>query len=79
MKNPYDKLRTYLDKLIYRYLNIKSLDQQLKSIYEWNTPARIEALILGAHFFRVVDYSLSRIIFLELSMFSLSKGGQIAP
>ena len=73
MKNPYDKLRTYLDKLIHRYLNIKSLDQQLKSIYEWNTPARIEALILGAHFFRVVDYSLSRIIFLELSMFLSEK------
>ena len=69
MKNPNDKLREYLYKLIHRYRNIKSLDQQLKSIYEWNTPARFEALNLGAHFFWVAHYSLSRIIFVELSMF----------
>ena len=69
MKNPNDELREYLDKLIHRYLNIKSLDQQLKSIYEWNTPDRFEALNLGAHFFWVADYSLSRIIFVELFMF----------
>ncbi|MXX13019.1 MAG: hypothetical protein F4Z86_06160 [Gemmatimonadetes bacterium] len=73
MKNPHDELRIYLNKLIYRYRNIKSLDQQLKSIYEWNTPARYEALNLGAHFFWIVDYSLSRIIFLELSMFLSEK------
>ena len=72
MKNPNDELREYLYKLIHRYRNIKSLDKQLKSIYEWNTPARFEALNLGAHFFGVADYSLSRIIFVELSMF-LSK------
>ena len=73
MQNPHDGLRTYLNKLIYRYRNIKSLDQQLKSIYEWNTPARIKALNLGAHFFRVADYSLSRIVFVELSMFLSEK------
>ena len=72
MKNPNDELREYLYKLIHRYRNIKSLDQQLKSIYEWHTPDRFEALNLGAHFFWVADYSLSRIIFVELSMF-LSK------
>lgn len=69
MKNPKDELREYLDKLIHRYRNVKSLDQQLKSIYAWNTPARFEALNLGAHFFWVAHYSLSRIIFVELSMF----------
>lgn len=73
MKNPNDELREYLYKLIHRYRNIKSLDQQLKSIYEWNTPVRIEALNLGAHFFWVADYSLSRIIFVELSMFLSEK------
>ena len=69
MKNPNDELREYLNKLIHHYLNIKSLDQQLKSIYEWNTPARSKTLNLGAHFFWVANYSISRIIFVELLMF----------
>lgn len=73
MKNPNDELREYLYKLIHRYRNVKSLDQQLKSIYAWNTPARFEAKNLGAHFFWVAHYSLSRIIFVELFMF-LSEG-----
>ena len=56
MNNPKAELRKYLDGLIHRYLNIKSLHQQLKSIFEWETPARIEALNLGAYFFQLVTY-----------------------
>lgn len=67
MNNPKAELRKYLDRLIHRYLNIKSLHQQLKSIFEWETPARIEALNLGAYFFQLVTYSLLRTVLIELS------------
>ena len=73
MNNPQAELRKYLDKLIHRYLNIKSLHQELKSIFEWESPARIEALSLGVHFFQLVTYSLSRIVLVELSMFLSEK------
>ena len=69
MNNPKAELQKYLDRLIRRYLNIKSLHQQLKSIFEWETPAKIEALNLGAYFFQLVTYSLSRTVLVELSMF----------
>ena len=64
--------RTYLDKLIRHYLNIKSLDQQLKSISDWEDPDKIEVLNLGGYFFQFATYSLLRIVLVELSMF-LSK------
>lgn len=73
MNNPKAELRKYLDTLIRRYLNIKSLHQQLKSIFEWETPARIEALNLGVYFFHLVTYSLSRTVLVELSMFLSEK------
>jgi hypothetical protein len=68
MSNPKAELREYLDRLIHRYLNIKSLYQQLKSIFEWQTPARIEALNLGVYFFQLVTYGLSHTVLVELSM-----------
>ena len=73
MNNPKVELRKYLDSLIHRYLNIKSLQQQLESIFKWETPAKIEALNLGAYFFQLVIYSLSRIVLVELSMFLSEK------
>jgi len=68
MNNPKVELREYLDKLIHRYLNIKSMSQQYKSILEWKTPTRIEALNLGSYFFQLVAYSLERTVLVELSM-----------
>ncbi len=51
MKNPPDELRSYLEKLVNRYLNINSLRQQLNSISEWTTnaksPDNIEAFNLA--------------------------------
>ncbi len=73
MDNPHDELRTYLDKLVHRYLNIKSLDQQLESISDWKAPDKIEALNLGDYFFQLATYSLSRIVLVELSMFLSEK------
>lgn len=73
MKNPHDELRSYFKKLIYRYLNIKSLDQQLKSIATWNSNPlsldNIEAFNLGHYFFQHATYSIWRIFLVELSMF----------
>ena len=73
MKNPRDELRCYLKKLIYRYLNIKSLDQQLKSIVAWNSNSQsldnIEAFNRGHYFFQHATYSIWRIFLVELSMF----------
>lgn len=73
MKNPHDELRNYFKKLIYRYLNIKSLDQQLNSIAVWNSNPphldNIEAFNLGHYFFQHATYSIWRIFIVELSMF----------
>ena len=70
MKNPYAELREYFDKLFYRYLYITSLHQELKTIYGWNTSARIEALNeIGGDFFSLVVYNFQRTVLLELSMF----------
>ncbi len=73
MKNPHDELRNYFKKLIYRYLNIKSLDQQLNSIATWNSNPlsldNIDAFNLGHYFFQHATYSIWRIFLVELSMF----------
>lgn len=73
MRNPHDELRGYFEKLVYRYLNINSLRQQLSSIAEWTThaktPDNIEALRLGHYFFQLAIYGISRIVLVELSMF----------
>lgn len=77
MQNPHDELRSYFDKLIYRYLNINSLRQQLNSISEWTTNTKsldnIEAFNLGHYFFQLANYSISRIALVELSMFLSEK------
>ena len=68
MTDPNVQLREYLDKLIHRFLNIKSMSQQLKAILAWQSPTRIETLKRGYYFFGLATYSLSRIVFTELSM-----------
>jgi len=68
MTDPNVQLREYLDKLIHRFLNIRSMSQQLKAILGWQSPTRIETLNRGYYFFGLATYSLSRIIFTELSM-----------
>lgn len=70
MKNPHAELREYFDKLFHRYLYITSLHQNLKTIYGWNTPAKIKALNeIGGDFFSLVVYNFQRTVLLELSMF----------
>lgn len=66
MTNPRNQLRDYLSRLINRYLYIKSIDRQLKLIAKWKTPSRVEALNIGAYFFKLVTYSFSRTILIEL-------------
>lgn len=61
------ELREYFDKLVHRFLNIKSMRQQLKSVLAWTSPARIDALNLGRYFFQLATYCLSRIVLVELS------------
>lgn len=68
MKNPKTQLREYLDVLIHRFLNTKSLYQELKRIYGWKTPKRFQAYNLGAYFFELAEYSLLRIVLVEMSM-----------
>lgn len=66
MEDPSKQLREYLEKLIFRFLYVKSLDRQLKIIKEWETPNRAEALNIGAYFFKLVIYSFARTILIEL-------------
>ncbi len=68
MTDPNVQLREYLDKLVHRFLNIKSMSQQLKGILAWKSPTRIETLNRGYYFFELAAYSLSRIVLAELSM-----------
>lgn len=77
MINPHDELRSYFNKLIDRYLNINSLRQQPNSVSEWTTntksPDNIEAFNLGHYFLQLANYSISRIVLVELSMFLSEK------
>ena len=67
MKNPKIELTRYLKILIQRFLNTKSLYKELKRIHGWRTPARIEAYNLGAYSFELAEYSLFRIVLVEIS------------
>jgi hypothetical protein len=67
MKKPKTELRDYLQVLIHRFLNTKSLYHELKRIHEWRTPARIQAYNLGAYSFELAEYSLFRIVLVEIA------------
>lgn len=67
MKNTKIELRDYLQVLIHRFLNTKSVYQELKRIHGWKTPARIEAYNLGAYSFELAEYSLFRIVLVEIA------------
>jgi len=66
MIDPQKELSSYLENLIFRCLHIDSLNRQVKQIYEWETPERIEALDTGSHFFELSLYTFSRTILLDL-------------
>lgn len=66
MQEPRKDLRAYLDRLIHRFLNAKSIAGQLKTIGEWGTPKGDGVLDLGAYFFQLASYSMSRTLFVEL-------------
>jgi hypothetical protein len=68
MKNPKVQLRQYLKTLIHRFLNTRSVYQELKHIHGWRSPERFEAYNLGAHFFEITEYSLLRVVLIEVSM-----------
>jgi hypothetical protein len=68
MNNPETALREYLNRLIHRFLNTKSLYLELKRIHEWQGPRRLEALQLGAYFFELATYSFSRTVLVEMAM-----------
>lgn len=68
MKNPKTRLREYLDRLIRRFLNTKSLYLELKRISGWQIPGRIEAFNLGGYFFELAKYGLWRTILVEMAM-----------
>lgn len=66
-------MKEYLDKLIFRFLHIRSLYNQVKIIYSWETPNRISALKSGAYFYELVLYSFNRTIVLELCKLTSKK------
>ena len=67
MINPKEKLREYLDQIIHRFLNTKSLFHELKRINSWSTPDRLETLNHGCYFFQLSTYSMTRIYLVELA------------
>lgn len=67
MNNPKEKLRKYLEQIVHRFLNVKSLFYELKQINAWSTPEREDALNQGAYFFHLATYSMTRIYLVELA------------
>lgn len=67
MINPKERLREYLDQIIHRFLNTKSLFHELKRINSWSTPDRLETLNHGFYFFQLSTYSMTRIYLVELA------------
>ena len=66
MRDPKNQMKEYLKKIIFRFLHIRSLYNQIKIIYSWNTPNRICALQTGSYFYNLALYSFNRTIVLEL-------------
>ena len=66
MEHPQKHVTEYLEKLIFRYLHIDSVNRQVRQIQEWETPDRIDALNIGLHFFELALYTFSRTILLEI-------------
>jgi hypothetical protein len=73
MQAPGEELPEYLETLINRFLNTKSIHQQLKELSEWRRPNRIEAFKMGSFFFRLAEYSMNRIVLIELAAFTSSE------
>lgn len=67
MQNPKHELRKYLKTLIHRFLNTKSLYQELKRIEGWEAPGKFEAFKLGAGFLELSRYTLWRIFLTEIA------------
>ncbi len=67
MNNPKEKLREYLEQIVHRFLNTKSLFCELKRINSWSTPERADALNHGLYFFQLATYSMTRIYLVELA------------
>lgn len=67
MINPKEELREYLDQIIHRFLNTKSLFQELNCISSWSTLDRLETLNHGRYFFELSKYSMTRVYLVELA------------
>ncbi len=68
MINPKEKLQEYLDHLIHRFLNIKSIFQELNRVYAWYVSGRFETINLSSYFFQLSTYSMARIYLVELAV-----------
>lgn len=68
MQDPGTQLPEYLETLIHRLLYTKGLNEQLKIIKDWETPDKIKTLELGSLFFRLVKFSFTRTLLMELCL-----------
>lgn len=73
MRDPRSELRDYLQRLVYRYFNLGSLQRELHIIEGWRSRSGTSAYGLGTYFFALVGYSFRRIILVELASL-LSEG-----
>jgi hypothetical protein len=68
LNQPKTELREYLNILIHRFLNCKSLYSELLHISAWKTSKeRIGAINLSGSFFQMANYSMTRIYLVELA------------
>lgn len=68
MRDPKEELRDYLGKLVYRYLNIKSIYRELQIIDRWMEMPNVQVVTTANYFLNLVIYSFWRIILVELAM-----------
>lgn len=64
--NPYDEICIYLNKIIYKFLFITGLRNQLKIFKEWESPHKIDTLMEASYFLKLVKYSFMSQLLIEL-------------
>lgn len=67
MKNPHKQLRDYFENIMFDFLYINALHEQVKTIYQWNDAREEKTLNTGSFFFKLVLFSFNRTILIDVS------------
>lgn len=65
MENPHKQLREYFENIMFDFLYINALYEQVKTIYKWNEAKEEKTLDTGSFFFRLILFSFIRTILID--------------